>query len=149
MPIETEILDVTTSTCTIRCRLVQAEEVNRAKEKEQEKLRAELTKPYRPKKPVEFSIDAKSYVLDIEERLRLTQIPSIDECIHDIHGAVFVFASIDGKKTVEKGDEPDIKKKIVRLTHTFGDLDFRVISKSNEKHWYKSEYKLQVTPIDT
>lgn len=149
LPVETEIVDVTTSTCTIHCRLVQAEEVNRAKEKEQEKLRAELTKAYRPQKPVEFSVDAKSYVLNIQERLRLTQVPSIDECIHDIHRAVLVFASIDGEKTIEKGDEPEIKKKIVRLTHTFGDLNVRVISKSNEKHWYESEYKLQVTPVDT
>ena len=121
LPIETEILDVSTATCTIRCRLVQAEEINRAKEKEREKLRAELTKPYRPKKPVEFSVDAKSYVLNIGERLRLTKIPSIDECIDDIYGAALVFASIDDKKTIAKGDEPDIKKKIMRLTHIIHD----------------------------
>lgn len=149
LPIETEILDVTTSTCTIHCRLVQAEEVNRAKEVEQQKLRAELTKPYRPKKPVELSVDAKSYALNIGDRLRLTQIPAIDECVEDIYGAVLVFASMDGKKTIAKGDEPAIKKKIVRLAHTFGDLDIRVVARTNEKQWYKSEYRLLITPVDT
>ncbi|MCX7428896.1 MAG: hypothetical protein NTW96_25125 [Planctomycetia bacterium] len=147
LPIETEVCGLTTSTCSIRCRLVQAEEVNRAKREEQQKLRAELTKPYRPKKPVEFSVDAKSYVLNVGERLRLTHVPSIDECVCDICRVILVFTSMDGKTTIKKGDEPAIKKKIVRLTHTFDDLDIQVISRANEKHWYKSEYKLQMTPV--
>ena len=147
LPIETEVIDRTASTCTIRCRLVSAEEVNRKRDNEQRKLRAELTKPYRPKKPVEFSVDAKSYTFNVGERLQLVRIPSIDECIDDIHGAVLIFSSLDGKRTVEKRDETAVKIKIVRLTQTFNDLSIQVISKSGEKPWYKSEHKLQVVPI--
>lgn len=147
LPIEAEILDVTTSTCTIYCRLVQAKEIEKDREEEQNKLRTELMKPYRPRKPIEFSIDAKSYTLNIKEQLRLTQIPSIDECTNNIHAAKLVFFSLDGKKVIEKKDEPDIKKKIVRLAHTFDNLDVLVVSKSKEKDWYKSEYKLQMKPV--
>ena len=146
LPIETEILEISTSSCTIRCKLVSAEEVKREKEKEQQKLRAELDKPYRPKKPVEFSVDAKSLSLEIGERFKLVEIPSIDEWIANIYGAVLVFASLDGKKIIEKRDEPFIKKRIVRLAHTFNNLDIRVLSKANEKPWYEGEYKLQIIP---
>lgn len=149
LPIETEILEKTTSNCTIRCRLVSAEEINSKKNKEQQKLRAELTKPYRPKKPVIFSVDAKSYTLNVGDRLQLANIPSIDECIEDIYKVVLVFSSLDGKKTIKKRDESAIKKKIVRLTHTFSYLEIHVISKADEKPWYESEYKLQVIPMDT
>jgi hypothetical protein len=149
LPIETEILEKTPSKCIIRCRLVPAEEINREKNMEQQKLRTELTKPYRPKKPVVFSVDVKSYSFNIGDRLKLATVPSIEECIEDIYKVVLVFSSIDGKKTIEKRDEPAIKKKIVRLTHTFSYLDIHVISKADEKPWYESEYKLQVIPVDT
>jgi hypothetical protein len=148
LPVETEILEITTSSCTIRCRLVPAEEVKEERDKEEQKLRGELNRPYRPRKPVEFSVDAKSYSLKVGDRLQLAKIPSIDECIADIYGAVLVFASLDGKKTCEKRDEAAIKKKIIRLTHTFDDLDIKVISKADEKPWYESEYKLQIIPVD-
>lgn len=149
LPIETEITSVNTSTCTISCRLVEAEEIDKAENEKKQKLYAELNKPYRPKKPVEFSIDAKSNALNPGDRLRLKQIPSVNECVEDIYGAVFVFVTLDEKKIIEKSDEPAIKKKIVRLTHTFDGLDIQIISKANKKHWYKSEYKLRITPIDT
>ncbi len=126
---------------------VSTEEIKREKGKQQQKLRAELNKPYRPTKPVEFSVDAKSYSPKVGERLQLAEIPSIDECVADIYGTILVFASLDGKKTIEKRDEPAIKKKIVRLVHTFDGLDIRVISKANDKHWYESEYKLRVIPV--
>ena len=146
LPIETEILDRTSSKCTIRCRLVPAEEINREKNIEQQKLRAELTKPYRPKKPVVFSVDAKSYSFDVGDCLKLSNVPSIEECIEDIHKVVLLFSSLDGKKIIEKKDEQSIKKKIVRLAHTFSSLDIQVLSKAEEKPWYKSEYKLQIIP---
>ncbi len=146
LPIETEIVAVTASTCTIHCKLVQAEEIKRAKEKEQEILRAELAKPYSPRKPFEFGIDAKSYTLDIGEQLRLARIPSLDEWIEDTAGATLTFTNLEGSKTLQKRDEPGIKKKIIRLINTSGDPDIRVIAKTNEKHWYQSEYTLRLTP---
>jgi len=149
LSIETDIIERTTSNCTIRCRLVSVEEISREKKKKQDKLRAELTKPYRPKKPIVFSVDAKPYTLNVGDKLQLVHIPSIDECIEDINKVFLAFSSIDGKKTIEKRDEPAIKKKIVRLNHTFSCLDIHVISKSEDKSWYESEYKLQVIPVNS
>lgn len=58
LPIETEILEITSSACSIRCRLISHEEAKEKAKREkdciQEKLRAELTKPYRSQKPIEF-----------------------------------------------------------------------------------------------
>ena len=146
LPIETEINSVKSSACTIRCRLVSAEEVKRAEKEKMQKLRKELKKPYKPRKPLEFSIDAGSNELSIGEQLRLKETPSIDEFAEDINGSVLVFSSLDEEKIIEKSDKPAIKKKIVRLANTFDNLGIQVISKGDEKNWYKSEYKLRIKP---
>jgi len=52
--------------------------------------------------------------------------------------------SIDGNKKIEKRDDPRTKKILIRLTQTFDDADFQVVSKSSENPWYKSEYTLEV-----
>lgn len=62
LPIETEVIEKTSSSCRIGCRLVQAEERNRAIEEERGKLRAEFTKPYRPKKPIVVEMSAPEAV---------------------------------------------------------------------------------------
>ena len=149
LPINTEIIEITPSTCTIRCRLVSAEELKQEKENEQQKLQHELNKPYRPRKPLKFSIDAKSISLSVGDKLLLAKIPTIDNYCANPYKAVLVITSLDGSKIIEKSDEPTIIKKIVRLNNTFDKLNISVISKENDKHWYKSEYKIQVTPDNT
>jgi hypothetical protein len=74
----------------------------------------------------------------------LGRIPSIDECVKDMYGVILVFSSEDGSKIVEKGDETDIKKKIIRLNHTFSDLVFEVVSKPDVQSGRPSEYKLKI-----
>ncbi len=149
LPIDTKILEVTPSSCTIHCRLVTVEEVNRGKIKRQEKLRAEISKPYRPKAPLTFYADSKSYTFDTGEQLHLTHIPSINECIDTINEMALLFSSADGKRILEKRNEPSIKKKIIRMANTYNQIQILVLAEPDKKNPYISEYKLQITPIDT
>lgn len=149
LPIETEIFEITSSGCVIHCKLVTAEEVNRMKCERQDKLRDEISKPYRPKSPVVFFADAQSYTFDPGEQLHLTRIPSIDEYVDTINEMVLLFSSLDGKKTLEKRNEPSVKKKVIRMARTFNQLDIRVVSKVEAPSWLKSEYKIQIIPAET
>jgi hypothetical protein len=143
LPFDTEIREVSAGSCTIRCSLISAGAVEAARTKEREELLAELQKQYRPRTPIIFSIDAKSIVLETGQLLTFESIPSADKCAADLHGSRIILRADDGK-TVEKNDEPTVKKKLVRLSHTFPSMKARVIGKGKDKHWYESEYMVQV-----
>jgi hypothetical protein len=149
LPVETEILEVSSSACTIYYRLIQAEEVEREKKAQEEKLRAELTKPYQPKKPIIMPIDEFSNFLTVGEQFRLAKTPSIDECVEDIYNLALDFISADGKTTVTQSNDVGIKKRIVRLIYTFNDLDMQVIKHVDEKSQgkFRYGYGLLITPI--
>jgi hypothetical protein len=148
LPLETEIIEVSDTAYTIRCKLISADDIQRAKESQKGKIRAELIKPYRPRKPVVFVVDAKECELSIGEQLKLISIPSVNECANDINGLALIFTSIDGEKTIEMRVDTQIKIKLIRLMQTFDHVNFEVVSKSNERPWYTSEYKLQGVPVD-
>lgn len=149
LPIETEVLEVSQSACTIYCRLVQAEEVKKEREREEKILRAELAIPYFPRKPVTVLLRKDLKGLKIGEQYTLTYVPTTDECIESLYAVSLVFRSLDGKTTIVKDDDINIIKKIVRLANTFDNFDIRVAQKTNVKAWYEfgSRYGLIITPI--
>lgn len=149
LPIETKVLAVSQSACTIYCRLVQAEEVKEEREREERILRAELAIPYFPRKPVTVLLRKDLRNLKVGEQYTLTHIPTIDECIENLYAVSLVFRSLDGKTTIVKDDDINIIKKIVRLANTFDNFDIRVAQKTNVKSWYEfgSRYGLIITPI--
>lgn len=113
LPVETKILEVSSSACTIYYRLIQAEEVERNIKIQEEKLRNELTKPYHPKKPIIMPIDGFSNFMTVGERFRLAKTPSIDKCVQDIYNLALFFISEDGKTTLTQSNDLDVKKRIV------------------------------------
>ena len=144
LPIEAQIEEFRDDSCVIRGRFVPAEELEQERQREREKLREELKKPYRPKKPMEFIIEAKSHALRVGDRFKLSKIPSMDECVKNIHEVVLTFSSVEGNMSLEKANQSAVKKRIVRLSQTFGDnLIFEVISKSNS-----SIYTLRAIPTN-
>lgn len=149
LPIETKISEVSQSSCTIYCRLVQAEEVKKEREREEKKLRAELAMPYFPRKPFTVLLKKDLRNLKVGEQYSLTHIPTIDECIENLYAASIVFRSVDGKTIIVKDDDINIIKKVVRLANTFDNFDIRVAQKTNVKSWYEfgSRYGLIITPI--
>ena len=149
LPVETKILEVSSSACTIYYRLIQAEEVERNIKIQEEKLRNELTKSYQPKKPIIMPIDEFSNFMTVGEQFRLAKPPSIDMCVQDIYNLALVFISEDGKTTLTQSNDVDVKKRIVRLVNTFNDLDMHVIKHVDEKSQgkFRYGYGLLITPI--
>lgn len=148
LPIETEVIEKSSSSCTIACRLVSNEEVGIKKKDQQDKLRDDLNKPYRPTKPLEFSLHTKSNALKVGEQLQFVRLPSIEECVSDISSVVLVMSSMDGVKIFEKSDDAAIKVKLVRLVRTFNSIRIIVSSKSNQIQSHEAEFKIQVVPIE-
>jgi hypothetical protein len=148
LPVETEILEVSQSACTIYCRLVQAEEVKKERECVEKMLRAELATPYFPRKPVTVLLRKDIRQLKIGEQYKFAYVPTVDECIES-YVVTLIFRSLDGKTTIVKDDDFNIIKKIVRLTNTFDNFDIRVAQKTNVKSWneFGSRYGMIITPI--
>ena len=106
--------------CFIRCKLASASEVEQQRRAEVEKLHAELSKSYRPKKPIKGQFDsADMFSTDFKRGTVLipTQVPSVNECAEDLTRAVFTFSRDDATGLLVCLDN-SLKKKIVRL----GDL---------------------------
>jgi hypothetical protein len=70
MNYDARIVELAHNTCKIKCKLFSREEDKRRKEQHKASLKEELTKAYRPKKPVMLTIVAKK-VTDIKEGDRL------------------------------------------------------------------------------
>lgn len=148
LPIETEISEITNASCTIRCRLIQENEVRNAKELWQKQILSELDKVYLPRKPLTISVEASLDMFKVDEKLtfKLNKLPNLDSFVKDPYGYAIIFTSLDGSKSAVKLDEFRVKMKIIRLTKTYNSLNIEVISQVDNVYDKKSKYTLLVTP---
>lgn len=92
LPIETEISEITNASCTIRCRLIQEDEVRNAKELWQKQILSELDKVYIPRKPLTISVEASLDMFKVDEKLtfKLNKLPDLDSFVKDPYGYAII-----------------------------------------------------------
>lgn len=144
---ETEITDLASKRCKIKCRLISKEETEAKKNKEKENLRRDLTKKYSPKKPITFFINADSIKkIKVGDKLQI-KFESFDYYIDQPYEwRIKLLDSMGNVVGIKKDEKSTILKRILKAHFNSYLFQVDVISTTEKHECYDSPVKVTVKP---
>ena len=112
LPIESQISHIQDGRCFIRFRLVSSKEVELLRQVKLEGIRAELTKPYSPRKPIRavvIRLNASTPFLKLSDQLLIARKPTIEEFLDGDREPNLLFECV-GSSGIYHCDDDKVKK---------------------------------------
>ena len=141
---EAEIMELSATTCKIKCRLFPKEETEHRKAQDKASLRNELTKAYNPKKPITLILATKKSAVKVGDKLRI-ELEDLDSYVNDASQWHIKFLNQTGKTVgILDNDKKNIQK-ILKAHFNAYLFDVEVLSKGNYLNG-DNFIKLAITP---
>lgn len=120
----------------IECHFVPQEETARLRleilEQQRTRLIDELSKPYRPRKPIQISVLGNRDAAKKGDCFKVVELPTVNQLLEP-HSVTIQLVCQRTGETIEKSHDNEFVKKLLRLRLPPEQLTFHVISKSSSK----------------
>jgi len=100
--VEAQIMEISTGKCLIKCNITPAEKLKEEKDNNISSIREELSKPYLPKKPLQYKLFTReNFVLTVGDSLKLylDNLQELESNIERIEIPIFHGDTVIGKVT--------------------------------------------------
>lgn len=145
---EAKIIELGNNLCKIKCKLLSREETEIKKAKKAESLRNELTKPYKPKKPIEMTFFLyKKRSAKVGDKL-IMEFDELDSYVNDLSHGNIRFLNKTGDVVGTFDGYVNIMQRLLKAHFNSYLFDIEILDIAKERNRYGGGYltKIVVTP---